>query len=178
MTGVYWLEEAASPKYATSRRRVRSPDVEIIGGGVTGCSCALALARAGAAVRLHEAREIAGGASGRNGGFALRGGAMPYDLARRQLGVERAHSLWRLTERALEHVAELAGDAFRRVGSLRLAADDAERDELRREYEALTADGLAAEWHDRLSSPLAGRYLGAVRHPTDGSLHPARWMRR
>ena len=45
----------------------------MIGGGVTGCSCALTLASNGVRVRLHEAREIAGGASGRNGGFALRG---------------------------------------------------------------------------------------------------------
>jgi hypothetical protein len=41
-------------------------------------------------VRLHEAREIAVGASGRNGGVALLGGAMPYDHARRQLGREAA----------------------------------------------------------------------------------------
>ncbi len=54
----------------------------MIGGGVTGCSCALTLAERGVRVRLHEAREIAGGASGRNGGFALRGAAVPYDEAR------------------------------------------------------------------------------------------------
>ena len=35
-------------------------------------------------------------------------------------------------------------------GSLRLAADDEERDELEEEYEALRADGFAAEWRDEL----------------------------
>jgi gamma-glutamylputrescine oxidase len=50
-------------------------DVAIVGGGVTGCACALALAEGGKRVRLYEAREVAGGASGRNGGFAFRGGA-------------------------------------------------------------------------------------------------------
>ena len=54
----------------------------VVGGGVTGCSCALTLAERGVRVRLYEAREIAGGASGRNGGFALRGAAAPYDAAR------------------------------------------------------------------------------------------------
>jgi glycine/D-amino acid oxidase-like deaminating enzyme len=43
------------------------PDAIVVGGGVTGCSCALALATRGLRVRLHEAREIAGGASGRYG---------------------------------------------------------------------------------------------------------------
>ncbi len=61
----------------------------MIGGGVTGCSCALTLASNGVRVRLHEAREIAGGASGRNGGFALRGATVPYDRARAELGTER-----------------------------------------------------------------------------------------
>jgi gamma-glutamylputrescine oxidase len=105
-------------------RRAAGPvDVAVIGGGVTGCACALALAEAGRRVRVYEAREIAGGASGRNGGFALRGAAPAYDAAREQLGAEAARALWRLSERYLGRLAELGGDAFRRTGSLRLAAD-------------------------------------------------------
>jgi glycine/D-amino acid oxidase-like deaminating enzyme len=152
--------------------------VVVIGGGVTGCACAVALAEGGVRVRLHEAREIAGGASGRNGGFALRGGAMPYEEARSQLGQEAAVSLWRLTERYVERMAELAGDAFRRVGSLRLAADEAEREGLRADYEALRGDGFEADWLDDLPAPLATRFPAAIRHPRDGSLQPARWVRR
>ena len=65
----------------------------IVGAGVTGCSCALTLAEAGLRVRVHEAREVAGGASGRNGGFALRGGAAPYDVTAEAIGRERARWL-------------------------------------------------------------------------------------
>jgi gamma-glutamylputrescine oxidase len=72
-------------------------DVDVVGAGVTGCSCALALADRGLRVRVHEAREVAGGASGRNGGFALRGGAMTYVGAREALGVELARLLWDLS---------------------------------------------------------------------------------
>ena len=122
----------------------------VIGGGVTGCSCALTLASSGVRVRLHEAREIAGGASGRNGGFALRGATVPYDRARAELGAGAARRLMALTERSLDRMEELAGDAFRRVGSLRLAADAAERDALRREHDALRDDGFAVEWVDEL----------------------------
>jgi glycine/D-amino acid oxidase-like deaminating enzyme len=71
----------------------------------------------------------------------------------------------------------LAGDALRRVGSLRLA-DEEELDDLRTDYEALREDGLEAEWLDRLESPLDRLYQGAIRHPRDGSLQPARWVRR
>jgi gamma-glutamylputrescine oxidase len=153
-------------------------DVAIVGAGVTGCACGLALAEAGRRVRVHEAREIAGGASGRNGGFALRGGAPAYDEARRSLGAEAARELWRLTERYVDRLEQLAGDAFRRTGSLRLAADPAERRELEAEFEALREDGFEVEWRDELPPWLAGRFDGAIFHPPDGSLQPARWVRR
>jgi gamma-glutamylputrescine oxidase len=172
----FWLEEEAPSLPAT--RLAGEPEVVIVGGGVTGCSCALSLAQAGVRVRLHEARAIASGASGRNGGFALRGGSMPYDVARRDFGRDRAVAFWRLTERALQRLAGLAGDAFAQTGSLRLAADPREREALGAEYEALVADGFEVEWRDELSPPLDGRFHGALQHPTDGSLRPARWVRR
>jgi glycine/D-amino acid oxidase-like deaminating enzyme len=153
-------------------------DVAIVGGGVTGCACALTLAERGKRVRVYEAREIAGGASGRNGGFALRGAAPAYDVARRELGGERARALWELSERTLDRLEALAGDAFRRTGSLRLAVDAAERSELESEYEALREDGFAVEWRRELPQPLAGRFAGATFHPPDGSLQPARWVTR
>jgi glycine/D-amino acid oxidase-like deaminating enzyme len=160
-----------SPRHSTA-------EVIVIGGGVTGCSCALTLAEHGVQVRLYEAREIAAGASGRNGGFALRGGAMAYDRARAELGADRARLLWRLTERSLQRLAGLAGDAFRPVGSLRLAADPEESDALARELEALHDDGFAAAWVDELSAPLDRLFAGAVVTAGDGAVHPANWVRR
>ena len=131
----FWLDEPTEP---LSRVVLDGPaDVAVVGGGITGCACALALADAGKRVRLFEAREIAGGASGRNGGFALRGGAAAYPVLVESIGAEATASIWRWTETELAALAALAGDAFRHTGSLRLAADDEERDELREEYEAL-----------------------------------------
>jgi gamma-glutamylputrescine oxidase len=159
-------------------RRPGRAEIAVIGGGVTGCSCALTLAERGRSVRLYERTTVAGGASGRNGGFALRGATLPYDRARDELGGSSAARVMALTERALDRMEQLAGDAFRRVGSLRLAADDREREELRREHDALDADGFAVEWVDRLEPPLDRLYHGAIHHPPDGALHPARWIRR
>jgi gamma-glutamylputrescine oxidase len=175
--GSFWLEEEEGPPLPATRLR-GDPEVVVVGGGVTGCSCALTLAQAGVRVRLLEARAIASGASGRNGGFALRGGAMPYDAARRELGAALARHYWKLTEQALARLASLAGDAFVHTASMRLAADEDEREALRAEYDALVEDGFAAEWLDELPPPLHGRFHGAVVHPTDGSLRPARWVRR
>ena len=153
MTAVsYWLAEPHDPVPAVPLGG--PPDVAVVGGGITGCSCALALAEAGLRVRLYEAREIAGGASGRNGGFALRGGAAPYPVLAESIGSERTAELWRWTESDLAELVTLAGDSFRPTGSLRLAADEEEREELRIEYEALRAGGFSAEWRDELPPPL------------------------
>ena len=172
----YWLEEGA--KTLRSPQLAGPAAVEVVGGGITGCACALTLAASGLRVRLHEAREIATGASGRNGGFALRGGAAPYPVTAETIGRERTRELWQLTESYLDRMETFAGDAFRRTGSLRLAADDEERDELLVEFDALRNDGFDAEWRDDLDRPLTGRFAGAIFHPPDGALQPALLTRR
>src|SRR5213595_278014 len=96
-----WLTDA-SP--AAGPVRLDSVDVEIVGAGITGCSCALTLARAGKRVRVRDQRGVAEGASGRNGGFALRGGAARYDVARDTYGADAARELWRRTEGELDRL--------------------------------------------------------------------------
>src|SRR6478752_648990 len=110
----YWLAESHDPLPMVRLRG--APDVAVVGGGITGCSCALALADAGLKVRLYEAREIASGASGRNGGFALRGGAASYPVLAESIGDDATADLWRWTEEELVELARLAGDAFRPTG--------------------------------------------------------------
>ena len=61
---------------------------------------------------------------------------------------------------------------------MRLAADRGERDELRAEYEALSEDGFDVQWRDELPESIRGRFEGGIFHPRDGSLQPARWVRR
>jgi glycine/D-amino acid oxidase-like deaminating enzyme len=175
----WWLAEEAPQPFP--RRPLDGPaDVEIIGGGVTGCACALALAEGGLRVRLHEARTVAGGASGRNGGFALPGGAMRYDVARESFGHEIARAYWRLTEEYLDRLEALAGNALTRPGSLKLAADEEELEQLRLEHAALRPDGFEAEWCPRDMLPLRLRrgFLGGILHPHAAALQPARFVLR
>ena len=172
----YWLVEDESP--IVSAPLDGPAEVEIVGGGITGVACAHALAEAGVRVRLHDGRQIAGGASGRNGGFALRGMAAPYDVMVGSVGNGSARALWEWTEREIVELKTLAGDAFRQVGSLRIAVDAEERDELREEHDAMAADGIAVEWIDAPPGPTEGRFTAGLRHPTDGALQPARLVRR
>ena len=169
----WWLADDPAPSLpGVELERV---DAEIVGAGITGISAALALAAAGLRVRVRDARRVGEGASGRNGGFALRGGAMPYNRAREWLGVERAAEYWRLTETYLDRLAALAGNALRRTGSLRLAADDEEVEEIRAELAALHDDGFGGEWRTGL---VDGRFPAAIFHPRDAAIQPARLVHR
>ena len=172
----YWLEEPR-PAWPETKLNGRA-DVAIVGAGVTGCSAALRLAESGLRVRVHDARGIAEGASGRNGGFALGGGAARYDVARETYGGPQAAAYWHWTNGALDRMAELAGDALRRIGSYRLAGDEEEREGIRLEYEALREDGFDAEWLEDVPGGAAGRFHGAISHVHDGAIQPARFVRR
>jgi glycine/D-amino acid oxidase-like deaminating enzyme len=167
----YWLEDPTPER--THRRQGGPVDVAIVGAGVTGCSAALRLAEAGLRVRVHDGRAVAEGASGRNGGFALRGGAARYDVARETYGADESRALWQWTEDTLEAMEPLAGDALRRPGSYRLAADEEERENIHAEYEALLEDGFDADWIDEFP-----RFHGAIHHHGDGTIQPARFVRR
>jgi len=148
-------------------------DVVVVGAGVTGLSCARLLAENGVRVRVLEARRAATGASGRNGGFALRGLSLPY--ARNRLT-----DVWRFTEEAVDRMADLAGDAFRRAGSLYVVASEDEAAGARIEQKALVEDGFVAEWAERDDLPplLRPHFSGGLYNPGDGALHPGRWARR
>ncbi|MFL5946777.1 MAG: NAD(P)/FAD-dependent oxidoreductase [Gaiellaceae bacterium] len=175
-TTPFWLAES---KPAVSTRELGHVDVAVIGAGITGCACAHALARDGRSVRVHDARGIGEGASGRNGGFALRGAAARYDVARETYGADVARELWVRTQRALDDLEAVAGDAFRRTGSLRLAADAEERVDIEAEHEALRADGFDAEWREENElGHLRPAFRGAIFHPRDGAVQPARVVQR
>src|SRR6476469_4412531 len=74
----YWLD-TSKPFSGSAKGPVEGTyDVAVIGGGLTGSSAALALARKGARVILLEAETIGHAASGRNGGMCNNGFAQDY----------------------------------------------------------------------------------------------------
>ncbi|WP_445707347.1 NAD(P)/FAD-dependent oxidoreductase, partial [Burkholderia thailandensis] len=74
----YWLETRPAFHGGCEGPVEGRADVVVIGGGFTGLSAALALAQRGVSVVVLEAAQIAGEASGRNGGQCNTGVAQDY----------------------------------------------------------------------------------------------------
>jgi glycine/D-amino acid oxidase-like deaminating enzyme len=157
-------------------------DVAVIGAGVTGASAARRLADHGLAVVVLDARTAAGGASGRNGGFATAGTELAHSELVRRIGAGPAADLHAFTERALDEMLVLAVElgvpqAVRRTGGLWLA-DGGEQDELEESVEALTAAGVECRLAPELMpEPLRRHYQTAAVFPRNGDIMPAAWVR-
>src|SRR5690554_6006570 len=107
--GFSWYEDTAGerPEYAALDGDA-SADIVIIGGGFTGLSAAVHLAKAGTNVVLIEQHRFGDGASGRNGGQMGTGQRYwPEDLEA-DLGFERSKALFDLAKEAKAHLHEFA----------------------------------------------------------------------
>jgi gamma-glutamylputrescine oxidase len=155
-------------------------DVCVVGGGLAGLSTALSLAERGKRVAVVEARRVAWGASGRNGGFV--GPGFPADLDRvvKRVGLPHARKLYGLTLDAVALVRQ-------RIERYRIACDPVhsgmlrawwtdDADEPKRERDRLRESlGIELEFwpRERLRETLlTRRYHDALLYPRTFHFHP------
>ena len=79
-------------------------DVCVVGAGLAGLTVAREVARFGWSVAVLEAGKVAGGASGRNGGFVSPGFAEHIGAIVERVGLPRAKELWALSEAGVEYM--------------------------------------------------------------------------
>lgn len=193
----YWLDMPYTPSDPLSGDL--DVDVVVIGGGVTGITGALFLAEGGTRVAVLERREIASGATGRNGGFMLAGTHEYYAEAVEELtdlygpdGRRLAREAWTI---ALENHDLMAGlmkkydiqcDYYRHgsyVIAMKRPDSGSHRNPLERivqSYHLLQEDGFEVAYLDEEElyqikrSPLLA---SALRNKFDGELHPVKYVR-
>lgn len=181
----YWHDTA--PRFAGAAEgpvegRV---DVAVVGGGFTGLSAALALAKRGASVAVLEADHVGAGASGRNGGQCNNGFAQDFSAMEARFGFDRAVALYKAFDAAVDTVERLVAEesidcGFARTGKLKLAAKPAHAEKLERARDALHRGAdLDVAYVPREALPAeidTGRYHGGLIFPKSGSMHMGRFV--
>src|ERR1700722_4998503 len=90
----YYAASTPLPPGHAPLQQTRVADVCVVGGGIAGCSAALALAERGYRVVLLEAQRLGWGASGRNGGQAMFGTAADQLDLEQLVGAHDARKVW------------------------------------------------------------------------------------
>ena len=119
--------------------------VAIVGGGLTGLSAALTLARKGIDAVLLEGGRVMGEASGRNGGHCNNGLSHDFAGVRDRFGIERAREMYRAFDAGVDLIEATVNEQgidcnFVRCGKLKLAAKPEHFNKLRRNQELLARE--------------------------------------
>lgn len=180
----YAATAAAPGPFAAAVGKVRA-DVCVVGGGYTGLSAALHLARTGLKVVLLEASRIGSGASGRNGGQVGTGQRLDQQTLEQMVGAPRARALWDYGLEAVNLVqaliAESGVDCDYRPGVLHVN-HKARHDAHSRDYVAHLQDRYGYDkirFLDRaaLRAELGSdSYNGGTLDMGSGHLHPLRYV--
>jgi len=182
----YWLDTSEPFRSATAGPVQGGCDVAVIGGGLTGCSAALALAKKGARVVLLEAETVGNAASGRNGGMCNNGFAQDYGMMSAKLGKEVADRLYRAFDAGVDMVERLVAEekidcSFARVGKIKLAAKPEHYDKLARSQELLAAnvdpDTEMVSRADMAREVGSDRFYGGLIYRKGAGMHVGRFVR-
>jgi glycine/D-amino acid oxidase-like deaminating enzyme len=180
----YWLDTATPFASGMPGGPEGTADVAVVGGGFTGLSAALALAKKGARVVVLEAGRVASAASGRNGGHCNNGFAQDYYALSTRLGPERANMLYRAFDAGVSKVESIVEEEgidcnFARVGKLKLAAKPEHYDKLARSQELLAREVdpdtrmvPRADLHEEIGSD---RYFGGMLFEKGAGMHMGRF---
>ena len=108
--GSFYKDSIKPFKFSETLKSNLDIDICVVGGGLTGISSALNLAKKGYSIALCEARTLGWGASGRNGGQL--GIAMRKDqfVIEKRLGFELAKELWNLGLEAVTETTKLISE--------------------------------------------------------------------
>ena len=137
-----WWETAPTPKSYSNKPLPTKTDVVVVGGGFTGTSAALQLAKGGARVTLLEAKTIGFEASSRNGGQALSCLHHTLNQAVKEHGRDLAKDMFLAATYAANTVEQIVTEEkidcdFVRCGNIEAAHRPAHFEELKREQEIL-----------------------------------------
>ena len=181
-----WWETAPTPTSYKNKPLPAKTDVVVVGGGFTGTSAALQLAKGGARVTLLEAKTIGFEASSRNGGQALSCLHQTLTNAIKEHGRELAKNMFLAATYAANTVEQIVTEEgldcdFVRCGNIEAAFKPAHFEKLKREQETLhEVAGYEVQVLPRNETRTelgTDSYNGLMINPRSGSVQPAKFVR-
>lgn len=183
----YWWDDVAP--LDENHELPSKTDVLIIGGGYTGMSAALELARRGREVVVLESETIGWGCSSRNGGQVSDGVKPDFNRLARAHGRESAHAIIAEAKRALSWLdefieAEKIACEFRRCGRFHGAHTPSAYEALANEVADRSGPGGVSAAHAKGAYMISrseqkdeigtDAYFGGAVFPEHFSVHPAK----
>ena len=180
----YHATACPSPNFSTLEGELHA-DVCVVGGGLTGVSTALHLAKSGISVALLEAQRIGCGASGRNGGHIANGFSCELTRMEKMLGFEATKMLWQMVDSYLVDIDQniLTQDiqCDRKFGYIYAANNSYQMREL-----ALLNDRLKSKYNYQKTTLLhkselgkflrTAQYSGGLFDKTCGQINPFKYL--
>lgn len=175
MSVSYWNDRSSGRRLET--------DIAIIGGGITGLSCAYWLLKEDPTLRIAilEKHELGAGATGRNAGFITCGSVEHFNRLVGKHGTEEALTIWRFSEENLRLLREeIIQDRseeflFEQKGTFSVAGSETEFTELKECAQLMSSMKLDVEvLHQReVERRLNARnFIGGIKYCGDAAVHP------
>jgi glycine/D-amino acid oxidase-like deaminating enzyme/nitrite reductase/ring-hydroxylating ferredoxin subunit len=173
-----WTDTTPTPEHPRLAHDL-DVDVAVVGGGMTGMTTALLLAREGAKVAVLEAGRIGGGVTGHTTGkiSALQG--IVYDELKSKFGVEGAATYAAAQQAGLRRIRELVAELgidcdLRDRPNFTYAAEESQVSDVEAEAEAAREAGLPVELVDDVALPYPVRK--AVRLGDSAEFHARKFV--
>lgn len=153
----YWMDSTPTPDHPTLERDLEV-DVAVVGGGFTGITTALLLAKEGRSVAVVEAGRIGGGTTGHTTGKVTPLHGLVYDELRSRFGIQGAAAYAAAQQAGLGLVRALVAEHgidcdLREQAAYTYAADADQVPDVEKEAEAARDVELAAELVDDVTLP-------------------------
>lgn len=175
----YWIASSRelAAEYPALKEDVKA-DVVIVGGGITGITCAYLLKKEGFSVILLEAGMLAGGTTGHTTAKITSQHHLIYDKLIKQFGIERAQQYATANETAIREIKAV-------IDELGISCDyvpqpaiiyteiDEKVAQLQEEMKAAERLGLPAFYQDAI--PLPFTVKGALRFDQQAQFHPLKY---
>lgn len=182
---IFWHDTVEMPSAENLAPLPERVDVAIVGGGYTGLSAAISLAKCGVRVAVLEAESMGWGASSRNGGMVLTGLKVSMSEIVKSYGRELARDLFRCSLEAIDTVEQIVKEenmacGFARCGHLNVASKPSHFNLLAADAEFMQKEfshSMRLVSKNDLTGEVGSQaYYGGVVDEVSGGLNPAQYV--